>query len=92
MVIVLKYCEWKHLRGDGLQNSSNDFELDPATLNYDLLTWPLIFVTLNLTLVILTLDHLSETKLKTGIFIFLTRGILTFDLWDMMVLNSCTKF
>ena len=66
-------------RVDGVQNSPNNFDLNPVTLTYDLDLWPwwpwpwplrpwpwTIF---------------SETRLKTGFFIFLTLVTLTFDLW-----------
>ena len=43
-------------RVDGVQNSPNNFDLNPVTLTYDILPWPLTLVIL--TLVTLTLDHL----------------------------------
>ena len=63
------------LRVDGVQNSPNNFDLDPVILTYYLWPWPA-----TLTLVTLTLDHLFWIRLKTGIFTFLTLVTLTFNL------------
>ena len=67
---------------DGVQNSPNNFDLNPVILSYDL--WPTTFTfslaTLTLTLVTLTLDHLFWNQAKIGIFTFLTLVTLTFDL------------
>ena len=63
----------------GVQKSPNNFDLDLATLTYNLWPWPLWpwpwpswpwpWTTF------------SETRLKTGFFTFVTLVTLTFDLW-----------
>ena len=77
-------CRTSH-ESMGGENFPNNFEFDLrpcplqslastlATLTYDL-------DPMTLTFVILTLDHISDTRLKIGIFTFLTLVTLTFDL------------
>ena len=56
-------------RVDGVQNSPNNFDLNPVTLTYDICSWPT-----TLTLVTLTLDHLFWNKAENW------TGSLTYDL------------
>ncbi len=84
---------WHLPRVYGVQNSPNKLSLDPVILTYDLWTWPWpLWPSPSWPWPLTTF---SETRLKIGLFTFLT---LTFDLWHWpsnlseIFPNVCAKF